>query len=165
MRPILAAAPASPVHVRYHALIPSAGTGTRAGTAGPKQYETLAGRLLVEHTLAAFTQVARIDSVLVVVAPGDARMPPGPGYRVAPCGGATRAASVGNGLAELQARGAGDHDWVLVHDAARCLVTPAQIEQLMAACGDDEVGGLLAQPLADTLKEEADGRVARTLPR
>ena len=155
--------PKSPA--RYHALIPAAGTGSRAGTAGPKQYEMLAGRMLVQHTLEAFTHVERIASVLVVVAPGDELMPAGPGYRVSPCGGATRAASVAGGLADLQARGAGDDDWVLVHDAARCLVTPAQIDRLIEACADDEVGGLLAQPLADTLKEEEGGRVARTLSR
>lgn len=162
---ILTVAPPPNVHVRYHALIPSAGTGTRAGTAGPKQYETLAGRLLVQHTLEAFSRVGRIASVLVVVAPGDERMPPGPGYCVSACGGATRAASVANGLAELQAQGAGEDDWVLVHDAARCLVTPEQIDRLIDACGADAVGGLLAQPLADTLKQEEGGRVAQTLPR
>ena len=92
-------------------------------------------------------------------------MPAGPGYRISACGGATRAASVAGGLADLQAHGAADDDWVLVHDAARCLVTPAQIERLIDACAGDEVGGLLAQPLADTLKQEEGGRVAQTLPR
>jgi 2-C-methyl-D-erythritol 4-phosphate cytidylyltransferase len=56
-------------------------------------------------------------------------------------------------------------DWVLVHDAARCLVTPAQIQALMDACLGDAVGGLLALPLADTLKAEVDGRVSHTLER
>ncbi|HBH39409.1 MAG TPA: 2-C-methyl-D-erythritol 4-phosphate cytidylyltransferase, partial [Curvibacter sp.] len=59
--------------------------------------------------------------------------------------------------------------WVLVHDAARCLVTPAQITQLIEACAQDVVGGLLALPLPDTLKQDAKGvdscRVATTLPR
>ncbi len=71
------------------------------------------------------------------------------------CGGATRAASVANGLATLIERGALPEDWVLVHDAARCLVQPADIERLIAACEFDAVGGLLALPLADTLKREA----------
>jgi 2-C-methyl-D-erythritol 4-phosphate cytidylyltransferase len=161
----LPAAPASNVPARCHALIPAAGTGSRAGTAGPKQYEPLAGRLLVEHTIDAFTRVRRIASVLVVVAPGDERMPRGAGWRVSACGGATRAASVTNGLDELKSQGAHEDDWVLVHDAARCLVTPEMIERLIDACAQDDVGGLLAQPLADTLKQEADGRVAQTLPR
>jgi 2-C-methyl-D-erythritol 4-phosphate cytidylyltransferase len=72
---------------------------------------------------------------------------------------------VANGLAELASRGAASSDWVLVHDAARCLVRPAWIEALIAACEDDEVGGLLALPLADTLKQEHAGRVVATLPR
>ncbi|MBA3588550.1 2-C-methyl-D-erythritol 4-phosphate cytidylyltransferase [Methylibium sp.] len=71
------------------------------------------------------------------------------------CGGTTRAASVANGLATLIERGALPEDWVLVHDAARCLVQPADIERLIAACEFDAVGGLLALPLADTLKREA----------
>ncbi|HYD75372.1 2-C-methyl-D-erythritol 4-phosphate cytidylyltransferase [Ramlibacter sp.] len=148
-----------------HVLIPAGGSGSRAGTAGPKQYELLAGRMLVLHTLDVFLRVPRISSVLVVVAPGDERMPRGPGWQVANCGGETRAQSVANGLAELKARGAQDADWVLVHDAARCLLRPAQVERLIDACIGDEVGGLLAQPLADTLKEEDGGRAGRTLPR
>jgi 2-C-methyl-D-erythritol 4-phosphate cytidylyltransferase len=150
---------------RLHALIPSAGSGTRAGTAGPKQYEPLAGRPLVLHTLAAFAQVERLATVLVVVAPGDERLPAGKGYVVAACGGASRAATVGNGLEELLRRGASEDDWVLVHDAARCLITRAGIDRLIDACQQDAVGGLLAQPLADTLKQEEGGRVAATLPR
>ncbi len=148
-----------------HVLIPAGGSGSRAGAAGPKQYELLAGRMLVLHTLDAFLRVPRIASIVVVVAPGDERMPRGEGWRVAPCGGETRAQTVANGLADLQARGAQDDDWVLVHDAARCLLRPAQVERLIDACVQDDVGGLLAQPLADTLKEEGDGRSARTLPR
>jgi 2-C-methyl-D-erythritol 4-phosphate cytidylyltransferase len=162
---ILAVAHPSNVPARCHALIPAAGTGSRAGTAGPKQYELLAGRTLVQHTLEALTQVRRLASVLVVVAPGDQRMPAGAGYRVSGCGGATRAASVAGGLADLQAQGAREDDWVLVHDAARCLITPQQVDRLIDACSQDEVGGLLAQPLADTLKQEEGGRVAQTLAR
>jgi 2-C-methyl-D-erythritol 4-phosphate cytidylyltransferase len=151
--------------VRFHAVLPCAGTGTRAGTDGPKQYQPLAGRPLVLHTLDALAQVGRLASVLVVVAPGDERMPQGAAYAVVARGGATRAETVANGLDELHRRGAADADWVLVHDAARCLVTPALVDRLIDACAGDAVGGLLAQPLADTLKAEADGRVAETLPR
>ncbi len=154
---------------RLHALIPCAGSGSRAGTEVPKQYQPVAGRPLVAHTLAAFAQVTRLASVLVVVAPGDealARLGALPSQvRVAGCGGPTRAASVLGGLRELRRQGASDTDWVLVHDAARCLVTPALVDRLIDACLDDPVGGLLAQPLADTLKHGPQGRVAATLPR
>ena len=151
---------------RCYALIPSAGSGSRAGTAGPKQYQPLAGLPLVRHTLAAFAAVPRIARVLVVVAPGDAALH-GDGARlaVAPAGGASRAESVFNGLGTLLQDGARAHDWVLVHDAARCLITPAQVDRLIDACLPDAVGGLLALPLPDTLKAEAHGRVAATIDR
>lgn len=150
---------------RLHALLPCAGSGSRAGTAVPKQYQPLAGRMLVEHTLAALLGVPRLASILVVVSPGDSRMPSGHGWTMAHCGGDSRAASVTNGLDHLRATGAADDDWVLVHDAARCLVTPALVDRLIDACLPDAVGGLLAQPLADTLKAGEGGRVAATLPR
>lgn len=150
---------------RLHALIPCAGTGSRAGTAIPKQYQPVAGGLLVRHTLAAFAGVPRLATVLVAVSPGDGTLAGTPGIALAECGGPTRAATVRGGLRALSERGAADDDWVLVHDAARCLITPALIDRLIDACQDDPVGGLLAQPLADTLKHGPDGRVATTLPR
>jgi 2-C-methyl-D-erythritol 4-phosphate cytidylyltransferase len=152
---------------RYWALIPCAGSGSRAGSAGPKQYQPLAGQPMVRHTLAAFAAVAAVQRTLVVVAPGDRFLAPEPSaaWVVADCGGATRAATVTNGLAVLRSLGADEQDWVLVHDAARCLVTPAQILQLIEACAQDEVGGLLALKLPDTLKQEHEGRVAQTLER
>jgi 2-C-methyl-D-erythritol 4-phosphate cytidylyltransferase len=152
---------------RYFALIPCAGHGSRAGTAGPKQYERVAGQPMVWHTLSAFAGVKRIARTLVVVAPGDGFFERNPttSALVVQCGGPTRAASVANGLRELRRAGAVDNDWVLVHDAARCLVTPQLIDRLIDACGQDEVGGLLAHPLADTLKLGEHGRVAATINR
>ena len=152
---------------RYFALVPCAGHGSRAGTAGPKQYERVAGQPMVLHTLSAFAAVQRIARTLVVVAPGDGffERNPGTSALVVACGGATRALSVGNGLRELRRVGAVDSDWVLVHDAARCLITPELVDRLIDACAEDEVGGLLAHPLADTLKAEQDGRVSGTIVR
>ena len=152
---------------RYFALIPCAGNGSRAGTAGPKQYERVAGQPLVWHTLSAFAGVKRIARTLVVVAPGDGffERNPSTSALVVACGGPTRAASVANGLRELRRVGAVDSDWVLVHDAARCLITPDLVDRLIDSCANDEVGGLLAHPLADTLKIGENGRVASTLNR
>ncbi len=152
---------------RFFALIPCAGQGSRAGSPVPKQYQPVAGRAVVLHTLAAFAGVGRIARTLVVVAPGDAFLTPeaDAAFEVAECGGATRAASVLGGLRQLVQDGAQPGDWVLVHDAARCLITPAQIHQLMDACADDEVGGLLAHKLPDTLKSETAGRVRQTIDR
>lgn len=165
--------------VRCFALVPCAGVGARAGAGGPKQYVQLAGRSLVAHTLRALQAVAAIERTMVVLSPDDrcfeqavveadrARL------WIEYCGGATRAASVAAGLSALAARGAGDRDWVLVHDAARCLLRPGWVQSLIDACLDDEVGGLLALPLADTLKQAGDrrngdpagDRVAATVPR
>jgi 2-C-methyl-D-erythritol 4-phosphate cytidylyltransferase len=151
---------------RCYALVPCAGAGERAGPGGPKQYRSLAGRSVVAHTLAALARVPRIVATLVVVAPDDGdfeRHAPALEAWVARVGGATRAASVAGGLSALLERGAGPEDWVLVHDAARCLVQPADIERLIAACEHDGVGGLLALSLADTLKRAAEPGV-ETLP-
>lgn len=151
--------------------MPCAGVGERAGLGAPKQYAHIAGRALVAHTLAALAQVPRLRATLVVLAPGDTQFAALAGALdtercwVAHCGGVTRAATVANGLAELQRRGAAADDWVLVHDAARCLLRPAWVERLIDACLADAVGGLLALPLADTLKQAEGGRVQRTLPR
>ena len=149
---------------RCFALVPCAGVGTRAGQGGPKQYATLGGRSVVAHTLAALAGCAELQATLVVLAPDDLAFEThAPGFRgerawAVRCGGAT--------LVALREHGARDDDWVLVHDAARCLLRPAWVSRLIDACRDDAVGGLLALPLADTLKAaDADGRVSATLPR
>ena len=162
---------------RFWGLIPCAGIGARAIPAGapapdlPKQYQPVAGLPLVLHTLAAFAGVQRLAGTLVAVAPQDKFLDSysSPSWWHVPCGGATRADTVIGGLKALLARGAQQHDWVLVHDAARCLVTSAQINQLIEACEHDSVGGLLAHKLPDTLKTAVTGatgvRVAATVDR
>src|SRR5438105_7319162 len=120
---------ASPGCARLWGLIPCAGTGSRSGAQGPKQYQPVAGKPMVLHTLAAFGAVPRLSGVLVVVSEGDVFLDrASTTFSVADCGGATRAATVLNGLDALLQRGAAPTDWVLVHDAARCLITPAQID-------------------------------------
>src|ERR1700756_923810 len=97
----------SKLNPRFYALVPCAGTGSRAGTAGPKQYERIAGQPLVWYTLAALAAVKRIVRTLVVVAPGDGFFERNPtSALVVPCGGTTRAQSVINGLYELSRTGA-----------------------------------------------------------
>ncbi|WP_333710727.1 2-C-methyl-D-erythritol 4-phosphate cytidylyltransferase [Malikia spinosa] len=162
-----ASAPRSP---RCHALIPCAGSGSRSGRTGPKQYEQLAGQRLVDHTLAAFLALPQLASIALVVAPDDDSLSsPDPRVQLLRVGGASRAASVHNGLRALLQAGVDARDWVMVHDAARCLILPQQIAALIEACRDDPVGGLLALPLPDTLKaaraDEAGARVAATLAR
>jgi 2-C-methyl-D-erythritol 4-phosphate cytidylyltransferase len=105
---------------------------------------------------------------MVVVAKEDDQLPKilkSTHFLIAAQAGNTRASTVFNGLNSLLEHGATTSDWVLVHDAARCLITPEQINALIDACKDDAVGGLLALPLPDTLKSEQSGRVAETLGR
>lgn len=132
----------------------------------PKQYQMLGARTMLEHAVEAVLGDQRIERVLIVVAPSDgrwARIGFDRRVAVATVGGDSRAESVRNGLKVLP--GVADNDWVLVHDAARCLITPELIDRLIDSCGKDEVGGLLAHPLADTLKIGEDGRVAGTIDR
>lgn len=168
---------------RCWALIPCAGVGSRAIAADapapelPKQYQPVAGQPMVMHTLAAMLQVQRMHMVLVVTSPADRFWQGLDGQRlelesrltVVPQGGATRAETVTNGLQELLRMGASPQDWALVHDAARCLVTAAQVNALMDACLPDAVGGLLALKLPDTLKQQSSSsgaaRVAQTVDR
>ncbi len=160
--------------MNIHVVIPCAGSGSRAGTAIPKQYQTVAGRAMLWHTLAAFVATPAVTSTLLVLAPQDswfasqtvpADCPPAR-WQTAYVGGSSRGESVLNGLRTLQAQGAQPDDWVLVHDAARCLIMPDLLERLISACQDDAVGGLLALPLPDTLKAgNAAARVTSTVPR
>jgi 2-C-methyl-D-erythritol 4-phosphate cytidylyltransferase len=152
---------------QFFALIPCGGSGSRSGAALPKQYHPLAGLPMVAHTLAAFAQVPRIAETLCVIAPGDMLFAQhvGSTHWVAACASDTRAKTVLSGLKAMLSQGAKTSDWVLVHDAARCLVTPAQINALIDACQHDAVGGLLALPLPDTLKTAQTGRVATTVGR
>jgi len=160
---------------RLFALVPCAGSGSRSGAAGPKQYESLAGRALVLWTLEALARVSELDGTLVVLSPGDTQFAAlaceGDAEAASACwranvGGDTRAETVYAGLHDLLARGALPSDWVLVHDAARCLVHPDSIRRLIAECRDDAVGGLLALPVPDTLKRaDAQARVDATISR
>jgi 2-C-methyl-D-erythritol 4-phosphate cytidylyltransferase len=162
--------PTTSAAARLWALIPCAGNGSRSGADGPKQYQSVAGKPMVMHTLAAFLGVQRLAGVQVVVSPGDVFFESidhlaDAAVFIAACGGPTRAGSVFNGLNALLQQGADAGDWVLVHDAARCLITTADINALIDACEADDVGGLLALKLPDTLKSERNGRVHATVER
>lgn len=158
----------------YWLVMPAAGRGERVGAGLPKQYLPLAGRPMIEWSLAPFIDDPDCRGIVVAVAPDDARWPAvraGLGHKVhEAAGGATRADSVRAGLEALSAAGAEDPDWVLVHDAARPCVTAEEIAALRTAVlGTGAAGGLLALPLADTLKRgeavEGGARSAATVPR
>lgn len=155
---------------RFHAVVPAAGIGARVGAAMPKQYLELAGQSLLQWSVQALLAAAFIDTVSVVVAAGDTlaatQVGHWPRVRVLPVGGATRRDTV---LAGLQAAGGDWHelDWVLVHDAARPGLSLASLLRLHDALVADPLGGLLALPVSDTVKQVqgAQAVVARTLSR
>jgi 2-C-methyl-D-erythritol 4-phosphate cytidylyltransferase len=163
--------PDAPRMPRVFAIVPAAGQGTRIGDPVPKQYIPLAGEPMVFHSLAALARVRRIERIFVVLAPGDRHWSRhdwsalGDRVEVLREGGPHRAQSVANALAAIGPRVAPD-DWILVHDAARPCIRTELVEQFLDELGDDPVGGLLAMPLADTLKSAAEvQRVAATIPR
>ncbi|HKU69575.1 MAG TPA: 2-C-methyl-D-erythritol 4-phosphate cytidylyltransferase [Burkholderiales bacterium] len=156
---------------KAYALIPAAGSGTRVGAALPKQYLEVDDRPLLYYALRALTRHPRIEQVFVVLAPGDANFKRCDwselGTRIKPlyCGGETRAASVFNGLLAARDTVSGS-DWVLVHDAARPCLGRDELDRLFGELDNDDTGGLLAVPVADTLKRaNRDTRVAATEPR
>jgi 2-C-methyl-D-erythritol 4-phosphate cytidylyltransferase len=153
---------------RRVALIPAAGGGSRFGGILPKQYAQLGGRPLLERTIDALVGALELAAIFVALAPDDEHFAQlvTRHRRVEPlfCGGTTRAETVANALVALAGRCASD-DWVLVHDAARPCVPAAALRRLVSELADDPVGGLLAIPVADTLKREdraIPGRVLRT---
>jgi len=158
-------------HPQHLALVPAAGSGSRMGAERPKQYLPLLGRPVIHHTLAALCGAPAIDRVYVVLSVGDQEWDrhdwSGLSPKLVPLfvGGPSRADSVLNGLRAI-AEQAADDDWVLVHDAARPCLAPWHIETLIHTLAGDEVGGLLAVPVADTLKRaDARGHALETVPR
>jgi len=156
---------------RFFGLIPAAGAGERMGLATPKQYLELRGRTMLYHSVKALLADDRIDTVFVVLAPADHEFKQHPwgefGERVAPlyCGGATRHDSVLNGLVAASSTVEPD-DWILVHDAARPCLGLCELQRMLDTLAADEVGGILAVPVADTLKRaDAADRIQATEPR
>jgi 2-C-methyl-D-erythritol 4-phosphate cytidylyltransferase len=154
---------------RLFALIPAAGSGQRMGAPLPKQYVRLGGQTMLEHAVDALVASPDLEHVLVVVASDDLaylHLPRRPRLDFAPVGGARRAESVRNGLRVLRAMvGIDDDDWVLVHDAARPCLAREELARLVDAIADEEVGAILALPVADTLKRAHAGRVQSTVGR
>ncbi len=137
------------------ALIPAAGIGNRFGAGKPKQYVDIAGKSVLQYTLDIFLNHSDIDIVAVVLAPEDQvfQVALAGKLQVYHCGGETRAETVRNGLAALLATGIANlEDNILVHDAARCCLPIIALNRLLTEAGDRPEGGILAVPVADTLK-------------
>jgi 2-C-methyl-D-erythritol 4-phosphate cytidylyltransferase len=158
-------------HPRHFALVPAAGSGSRMGGELPKQYLPLLGVPLIRHALATLCAAPEIDKVFVVLSVDDQYWAKHDwhelGSRLVPlfCGGPTRADSVLAGLRAI-AHEVASTDWVLVHDAARPCVAGWHVERLIRELGHDDCGGILALPVADTLKRADERqRIAGTVAR
>jgi 2-C-methyl-D-erythritol 4-phosphate cytidylyltransferase len=155
----------------YFGLVPAAGSGARMGEALPKQYLSIGARPLLWYALRHLCTHRSLGRTFVVLHPQDQLFGRYDwsefGGALVPlfCGGATRAESVTRGLERMRAEVQAE-DWVLVHDAARPCLTPELVDRLITDLAQDETGGLLAIPVADTLKrEDGERRVLRTEPR
>lgn len=155
---------------RFHIIIPAAGIGNRMEAAIPKQYLPLAGKPIISYSIQTFFASPRIASINLALSPEDyfwrnLGLVANSRLQLHYTGGDTRAQTVLNTLHALKPQVAAD-DWILVHDAARPGLTPALLNSLLDSLEHDAVGGLLALPLADTLKQSnPDGRVNKTIPR
>jgi 2-C-methyl-D-erythritol 4-phosphate cytidylyltransferase len=151
-------------------VLPAAGSSRRMGVSEKrKQYLQLAGRYVIDWALDPFLTHPGCRGAMVVLSAGDVywsstQHASNPLVSVAQ-GGSERAHSVLAGLDALRLR-AQPRDWVLVHDAARPCLARGDLDRLLTELRDDDVGGLLAAPLVDTLKRsDEEGRVAETVPR
>ncbi|MCB1689444.1 MAG: 2-C-methyl-D-erythritol 4-phosphate cytidylyltransferase [Halioglobus sp.] len=154
---------------RCWAVLPAAGIGARMGAELPKQYLQVAGATLLEHSLRALLACERIAGVVVALHPQDTRAQQLPVIQDARVqtvpGGEQRSDSVLAGLDALSGR-AGPQDWVLVHDAARPCLQATDIDALIRAVIERDTGGILAEPIVDTVKQASgDALVERTLDR
>ena len=150
----------------YWGLIPAAGTGVRMNAGAPKQYLEISGRTILEHTMCRMLGCQAISGLVVCVAADDKHWQSIclADKRVLPSatGGATRAETVVNGLVAL-GKVASQDDWVLVHDAARPCLSHEALERLLREVGADDVGGILALPISDTVKRaDKDNHIVTT---
>ncbi|WP_118817833.1 2-C-methyl-D-erythritol 4-phosphate cytidylyltransferase [Neisseria lactamica] len=152
------------------ALIPAAGIGARFGTDKPKQYVEIGGKTVLEHTVCIFQNHPSIDMTVVVVSPedvlADGFQTAFAGVEVWKIGGRTRAETVRNGVEKLLETGlASADDNILVHDAARCCLPSEALTRLIEQAGNAAEGGILAIPVADTLKRAEGGQISATVER
>lgn len=148
---------------KNYVLIPAAGLGSRMETDLPKQHLPILGKPLIQYSLEVFCRHPKVALTYVLLAPEDTQDYAFPNCRVLYCGGATRAETVLNALQQIECNA---DDWVLVHDAVRPCINQELLDRLFAELEYDAVGGLLAVPVADTLKRSDSGqRVVSTEPR
>ena len=143
---------------RNIALIPAAGVGARFGAGKPKQYVEINGKTVLQHTVDIFEQHEQIDFIAVIVSPEDHIFQTASDkVGIFKVGGETRAETVRNGVEVLLKQSlAAESDNILVHDAARCCLPTEALSRLIEAAANAGQGGILAVPVADTLKRAGE---------
>ena len=152
----------------YWVVVPAAGVGSRMGASFPKQYLSLLGKTVLEHTLERLQSIPVVNNIHLGLAADDHFWPTLGCAKdeniIRVAGGRERADSVLNGLNALPAQ-AKDTDWVLVHDAARPCIRVQEIVKLIETVGDHPVGGILGVPVSDTLKQVSGAVIDKTIDR
>ena len=157
---------------KCHALLPTAGTGSRLGGELPKQFQQLAGKPMLCYAIESFLNTPQVESIWIGVSPSFIDNPilktiasAEANIHVVPTGGPTRQETVRNTLAAMLKSGISADDWILVHDAARPGITPSLINKLVNSVQASNSGGILAVPMADTLKQsDLDSVIAGNIP-
>ena len=154
--------------IHYWGIVPAAGIGSRMRQEKPKQYIKIDDRTVIEYSLDALLKNKKIQKIVVALASDDQYWHDLPVSKLAKIivaqGGEERMSSVLNALHALSGL-AQDDDWVLVHDAARPLLTSDALEKLIDHIEDHPVGGILGVPIVDTLKHVNDGIISNTVSR
>jgi 2-C-methyl-D-erythritol 4-phosphate cytidylyltransferase len=156
--------------MKFWAILPAAGVGRRLGSITPKQYLPLLGSPIIEHSIRRLLALADLERLVVAINPEDEgwknienRMRFDDRLETV-SGGLERQDSVLSGLHYLSDRADAD-DWVLVHDAVRPCISIEDISKLVNSLKDDPVGGILATPIASTIKRVIDGVIVQTVNR
>lgn len=147
-----------------YAIVPAAGVGSRMNSAIAKQYLVVNGKTILEHSIDALEKIVDIKKIIVVVSAEDDIWPTLDALKknniYTTLGGRSRADSVANGIKFIEKNFLISHEysdkaaWALVHDAARPCVNTDCVQQLIAQCISQKTGGILAYPVADTVKKQ-----------
>ncbi|MDD9176268.1 2-C-methyl-D-erythritol 4-phosphate cytidylyltransferase [Aliivibrio sp. S2TY2] len=150
------------------AIVPAAGVGSRMKADRPKQYLVLNGKTVLEHTIEQLLSYPLIENVVVAITDGDPYFPElaiaQDSRVIRVSGGKERADSVLSGLSYVQENQL--TEWVMVHDAARPCIRHSDIEKLIDDVIPEHVGGILATPVRDTMKQaNTDTTIEKTIDR
>ena len=149
------------------AVVPAAGVGSRMKADRPKQYLTINGKTILEHTVEKLLAHPQISQIVVAISDDDPYYPELPLTQnpqvIRVVGGSERADSVLSALDYIEKQQLGG--WVMVHDAARPCVQLSDIDKLISTAMSHDVGAILAAPVRDTMKRGAQGQIDHTVER